>query len=680
MSTIYLHLTDHALQEARRNRCDQSLSGAIRRCPMTIFAIGQRFRPATESLSVPPSRERERERERTVTMFLAVGACLAALLVLLYSCFIGGRGPNPFAVDSREPLKPRVTNKKEKNKVLKQGFVASKVPEKLDAIIVGSGIGGLGVAVLLAKVGKRVLVLEQHDRAGGCCHTFTEKGFEFDVGIHYIGQLKENKPFRCLIDQLTNGQLQWEPMDNPFEHVVLGPPENRRVYPIYHGKDRFPGELKKCFPGEEAAIDKYVKLMKVSVPLFFSVWVLAILKFFPSSVVWFLTSTGLAQWMSPFLSLAPRSLTEVVNELTDNKDLRAVFSYIFGTYGNMPKEASFSVHSLVMCHYMDGAWYPKGGASEIAYHMIPIIEKAGGAVLVRAPVNRILFSEAREACGVSVMKGQEEVHITAPIIISDAGLLNTYQQLIPKDLQTLPVIQNQLQMMKSGEGGLSFFIGLNGTKEELGLKADNFWIFKENNLDELLENYMKGTREESVKNIPIVFVASPSAKDPTWEERQPGKSTMTVVSFARYDWFEEWKDRKVTNRGPEYKELKGAFIQSIVEILEEHFPKIKGKVIEYIDAGTPLTHQYYIAAPRGEIYGCDHNKSRFTAEACAAIRPQTPLKNLYLTGQDVFLCGFAGALAGAVSCGSVILNRNLHLDTIFLARQQKQKNKDKKKM
>lgn len=62
------------------------------------------------------------------------------------------------------------------------GFMASKVPENLDAIIIGSGVGGLGLAVLLAKVGKRVLVLEQHNRAGGCCHTFTEKGFEFDVG------------------------------------------------------------------------------------------------------------------------------------------------------------------------------------------------------------------------------------------------------------------------------------------------------------------------------------------------------------------------------------------------------------------------------------------------------------------------------------------------------------------
>ncbi len=57
------------------------------------------------------------------------------------------------------------------------------------------------------------------------------------------------------------------------------------------------------------------------------------------------------------------------------------------------------MHSLIVCHYLNGAWYPKGGASEIAFHMIPIIEKAGGAVLVRAPVNRILLNDAKEAIG-----------------------------------------------------------------------------------------------------------------------------------------------------------------------------------------------------------------------------------------------------------------------------------------
>ncbi|KAJ8344853.1 hypothetical protein SKAU_G00290460 [Synaphobranchus kaupii] len=607
-------------------------------------------------------------------MWISVVIISVAFVVFLFKYVTGNQGPNPFGIDTREPLKPLVTDKKEKKKVLKQGFLASKVPENLDAIVIGSGIGGLGLAVLLAKVGKRVLVLEQHDRAGGCCHTFTEKGFEFDVGIHYIGDLLEHKPFRCMLDQLTNGQLQWVPLDNPYDKVVLGPPENRRVYPIYSGRNRFPEELKRCFPGEEKAIDKYMELVKKAGR---GVWILAMLKLLPVPLAKFLVYTGLASRLSPFLRLASRSLTEVVNELTDNRDLRAVFSYIFGTYGNIPKDASFSMHSLLVCHYLNGAWYPKGGASEIAYHMIPIIEKAGGAVLVRAPVNRVLFNGAKEAYGVSVMKGQEEVHIHAPMVISNAGLLNTYQQLLPKELRALPAVQTQMNMMKNGVGGLSMFLGLNGTKEELGLKADNYWIFSENNLDELVESYLNGNREESAKKVPLLFVASPSAKDPTWEARQPGKSTLSLVTVANYEWFEEWKDGKVTNRGADYKAVKEAFINSIVDVVVEIFPNIKDK-IEYVDAGTPITNQHYIAAPRGEIYGCDHGTARFTPDLSATIRPQSPLKNLYLTGQDVFVCGFAGALAGALTCGSVILNRNLHLDAIALAKSLNNNNHKKK--
>lgn len=67
--------------------------------------------------------------------------------------------------------------------------------------------------------------------------------------------------------------------------------------------------------------------------------------------------------------------------------------------GKPPKEASFSMHSLLISHYLPGAWYPTGGAGQIAYNMIPIIEKAGGAVLVRAPVNRILLNADNEATG-----------------------------------------------------------------------------------------------------------------------------------------------------------------------------------------------------------------------------------------------------------------------------------------
>ncbi|NWT76120.1 RETST reductase, partial [Prunella himalayana] len=483
-------------------------------------------------------------------------------------------------------------------------------------------------------------------------------------GIHYVGQMQEGSLMRLLVDQLTEGQLEWAPFLTTYDVVVLGDPQGAgKTFYIHSGTREYFQRLKEQFPGEAAAIDEFRRLVKSASR---GVMLLGILKMLPRFLVRLLIRSRLLPRLCSFSQLASRSLKEVVDGLTSNPELRAVLSYIFPTYGVPPSKVSFSLHSILVSHFLHGAWYPKGGAEEITFHTIPVIRKAGGNVFAKAPVQRILLDSRGRACGVSVKKGQDSVDILAPVIISDAGIFNTYERLLPAEARALPEIQSQLQMVTPGEGGFTVFIGLSGSKEELGLEPLNFYMYPGNDLDGMMERYLALSREEAANNIPLVFVTSPSAKDPTWEMRHPGKSTLAVITFAKYEWFEEWKDKQVHKRGDDYEDLKKTFVDAIMQNVCKLYPRIEGR-IEYLSAGTPITNQHYIASAHGEFYGADHGLYRLQDEAVAALRADTAVPNLYLTGQDLFLGGFMGALQGAVICASTILKRNLYVD---LARLQ----------
>ncbi|PNJ31338.1 RETSAT isoform 3, partial [Pongo abelii] len=344
--------------------------------------------------------------------------------------------------------------------------------------------------------------------------------------------------------------------------------------------------------------------------------------------------------------------------------------------GVTPSHSAFSMHALLVNHYMEGGFYPRGGSSEIAFHTIPVIQRAGGAVLTKATVQSVLLDSAGKACGVSVKKGHELVNIYCPIVVSNAGLFNTYEHLLPGNARCLPGVKQQLGTVQPGLGMTSVFIGLQGTKEDLHLPSTNYYVYYDTDMDQAMERYVSMPREEAAEHIPLLFIAFPSAKDPTWEDRFPGRSTMIILIPTAYEWFEEWQAELKGKRGSDYETFKNSFVEASMSVVLKLFPQLEGKV-ESVTAGSPLTNQFYLAAPRGACYGADHDLGRLHPRVMASLRAQSPIPNLYLTGQDIFTCGLLGALQGALLCSSAILKRNLYSDLKDLdsrIRAQKKKN------
>lgn len=285
-----------------------------------------------------------------------------------------------------------------------------------DAIVIGSGVGGMTAAAFLATNGKRVLVLEQHSVLGGSSHVFRrKKQWEFDVGMHYVGDCGSDGQMPRIFRSLgLEGRMEFLPMEPTGFDTIVFPDVSVKV-PV--GWDNYLANLIQAFPKEEKNLRKFVKIVS-------SVGFAIDRSRSPASLA------NMAK-MAFDAKLAAAWALLPVAKLLDHCQLsptaRSVVSVQFGLYGCPPSRAPVVVHAGLLHNYIHGgAWYPKGGGQVFSAYLYDVLKQHNGTAMTSALVQRIIMEHGRVA-GVQLKDGQE---FRAPIIVSNADLKKTYLELI----------------------------------------------------------------------------------------------------------------------------------------------------------------------------------------------------------------------------------------------------------
>lgn len=506
------------------------------------------------------------------------------------------------------------------------------VQDEFDAIVIGSGMGGLAFASIMARLRKwRVLVLERHFKIGGFTHTFTRPGgWSWDVGLHYVGEMGEGMMGLRLFDYITDGGVKWNPMPDVYDVFVYPTMQIRAC----KGELNFRRALIDAFPRERANIEQYFQDLKSAMG-----WV--------SRHFMAMAAPAPLSWMvravNRFTENLPLGVTQhYLERQFRDPQLRAVVTSQWADYGMPPGQSAFATHAVIATHYLNGAWYPAGGAGEIAKSTGAVIRAAGGELLPNHEVTGIVLKRDR-AVGVEVYvrRGKEGTcaEFRAPVIVSDAGAWNTFKRLLPSSV--LP-FHNELESPPLGFEVVELFLGLRHDPREMGFRGENYWIFSS-----FEHNEMYARRNQLLDGRAVMaYLSFPSLKD-----RCAKKHTAEVIAPLSYSSLEAYREEPWRRRGEDYDAAKRRIVQALLDLIERHHAGFRD-LVEYSELGTPLTFEHFTAAPSGSIYGYPGTPDRYRKRW---LGPGTPIQNLYLTGSDVASLGIMGALMGGVLTASRLI-------------------------
>jgi len=325
-----------------------------------------------------------------------------------------------------------------------------------DAVVIGSGIGGLVAANLLAREGLKVLLAEQHYMVGGYCSTFRRGGFTFDASTHFYPLLgnPETLTGRLLAELgVATGWIKMDPVDT-FHF-----PDGTR-FAVPADLDAYLAKLKLEFPEEAAALDSFFTVVR-------EVYLLGLFHYFRGRPE--------PDRLAPYRDLTVR---EALDRWFRDPKLKLLLTADCPHWGSPPGRTSFVFDSMLRLSYFLGNYYPRGGSQAFADELALRFEEKGGHLLTSTPVRRIVVERgAARGVEIETLRGPLGglcASVKAGVVISNADLLQTFGSLVGRE-HLPPGTLEELRRLRPTFPCWLTHLGLKGVPRETLEEAQGYY-------------------------------------------------------------------------------------------------------------------------------------------------------------------------------------------------------------